>query len=329
MASDDTSAALIAQLQTLQGLTMLDAQRFDAIQDSGRSLITRLGNQSNLILDPDLDSYYTMSLLVLRFPELQDLIGGLASKSAAYAASTNQARAVLLNELLISEGRLAATIKGIQSDYAEALAAGPAQLKNDLAPSFNALFVALDRFQQLTGYRSINANAPDAAAVEQLYRDTGEPMLRAWQQTSTSLDALLEARISHLLGRMWLHLGTAAVLLMIILALVYFIARQIARPIRKLAAVADQVSVSGDYSVRATHDSRDEIGQLVTAFNSMLGELDLVRAAREDLAAAARARGGTRIAGVVSQSPDRHVDTRASDPACQPAGRVVARRPQR
>jgi diguanylate cyclase (GGDEF)-like protein/PAS domain S-box-containing protein len=289
MASEDTSAALIAQLQSLQGRKTLDTPRFDAVQDAGRALITRLGNQSNLILDPDLDSYYTMSLLVLRFSELQDLMGRLASKSVEYAASADAARTVLLNELLISEGRLAATIKGMRSDHAEALAAGPAKLKTDLVPPFTALFAALDEFQQRTGYRGTTANTPDAAAVARMHADTSALMLRAWQQTSTSLDALLEARISHLLARMWLHLGTAAALLMIILALVYFIARQIARPIRSLAAVADQVSESGDYSVRATHDSRDEIGHLVTAFNSMLADLDLVRAAREDLAATARA----------------------------------------
>ena len=49
----------------------------------GRALLTRIGNQSNLILDPDLDSYYTMSLLVLRFPELLELLdrtGDLAAR---------------------------------------------------------------------------------------------------------------------------------------------------------------------------------------------------------------------------------------------------------
>ena len=41
---------------------------------AGRALLTRVGNQSNLILDPDLDSYYTMSLVILRFPELLEVI---------------------------------------------------------------------------------------------------------------------------------------------------------------------------------------------------------------------------------------------------------------
>ena len=40
----------------------------------GRELLTTVGNQSNLILDPDLDSYYVMSLTVLRFPELLQIL---------------------------------------------------------------------------------------------------------------------------------------------------------------------------------------------------------------------------------------------------------------
>ena len=49
-----------------QTLTRLRSQ----LLREGRELLTTVGNQSNLILDPDLDSYYVMSLVVLRFPEL-------------------------------------------------------------------------------------------------------------------------------------------------------------------------------------------------------------------------------------------------------------------
>src|SRR5262245_37509177 len=36
---------------------------------TARQLISRIGDQSNLILDPDLDSYYMMSIVILRLPE--------------------------------------------------------------------------------------------------------------------------------------------------------------------------------------------------------------------------------------------------------------------
>eukprot|EP01034_Spumella_vulgaris_P000048 gene48-63_t len=45
-----------------------------ALLSQGRDLLTIVGNQSNLILDPDLDSYYVMSLTVLRFPELLQVL---------------------------------------------------------------------------------------------------------------------------------------------------------------------------------------------------------------------------------------------------------------
>ena len=49
-----------------------DAGAVDAMLQRGRELLKRVGNQSNLILDPDLDSYHTMPLLLLlllRYPE--------------------------------------------------------------------------------------------------------------------------------------------------------------------------------------------------------------------------------------------------------------------
>jgi hypothetical protein len=45
-----------------------------AVIGRARTLLTTVGNQSNLILDPDLDSYYVMSLVSLRFPELLEVM---------------------------------------------------------------------------------------------------------------------------------------------------------------------------------------------------------------------------------------------------------------
>ena len=52
----------------------------EAAITAGRALINKIGDASNLILDPDLDSYYTMSLLLLRFPELLEIVTGVAEK---------------------------------------------------------------------------------------------------------------------------------------------------------------------------------------------------------------------------------------------------------
>src|SRR5690606_5080747 len=62
----DGAGAAQAPSPDAPALTGLRSQ----LLSDGRALLTTVGNQSNLILDPDLDSYYAMSLVVLRFPEL-------------------------------------------------------------------------------------------------------------------------------------------------------------------------------------------------------------------------------------------------------------------
>jgi diguanylate cyclase (GGDEF)-like protein/PAS domain S-box-containing protein len=110
-----------------------------------------------------------------------------------------------------------------------------------------------------------------------------------WQRTAEILDGLLQTRVGGLFTRMWLHLGTALLLLLGILGLVYTVARQIASPLKQLEAVANRVRLSSDYALRANWSSQDEIGRLVTTFNGMLGQLDQDRLLNQELAASTRA----------------------------------------
>ena len=75
--------------------------------------------------------------------------------------------------------------------------------------------------------------------------------------------------------------------LLIALAISLSLQRGISQPILELAGIARRVSQEKDYSVRASGDSRDEIGSLVTAFNEMLEEIrqqeSALRAARDQL----------------------------------------------
>jgi signal transduction histidine kinase/CheY-like chemotaxis protein len=51
------------------------------------------------------------------------------------------------------------------------------------------------------------------------------------------------------------------------------LSRSITEPLQSLAATADRVSTTRDYSVRATRSTADEVGQLVGSFNSMLDQI--------------------------------------------------------
>ena len=81
----------IEAAEAAYGPGMESAEKFDELQaaltanDAAaaraaiRALITRVGDKSNLILDPDLDSYYVMDLVLLKIPELMDQVANIAA----------------------------------------------------------------------------------------------------------------------------------------------------------------------------------------------------------------------------------------------------------
>lgn len=255
----------------------------------GRALLTRLGNQSNLVLDPDLDSYYVMSLAVLRFPELLQVLHDchtFVQNWGEQAHGENQ-----LAQLLTLVGRLDAVLVNVESDYAQALAVGSAQLRTALQPTRqlvsaqSRLFhVALAELAQTP-----SASPTQRATLEQPSQAALQAVNTAWNVGVVQLNTLLQARVDSMFARMWLHLGTALALLIGILSLVYLVASQIARPLQSLARVADRVRNTADYTLRAHWGSSDEIGQLVTAFNDMLAQLGRDRLIQQEQAVRASA----------------------------------------
>ncbi|WP_425253761.1 EAL domain-containing protein [Janthinobacterium sp. NFX145] len=257
---------------------------------AGRALLTRVGNQSNLILDPDLDSYYTMSLVILRFPELLEVINSTRALALQLATAEGAQRQRLQTQFLILEGRMDATMGGIGSDYTEAFAASTPLLRQHLEASRAALQQAVARFRASTQALAGAQVPPAGTQALRRHDDVALAALRlAWRDTANELQRLIQRRVDGFFTRMWLHLGTAVLLLVMILGLVFFVARQIALPIRRLARVAQEVRETGDHSLRAVWDSEDETGRLVRAFNTMLQQLDFQRMAQQELVARASA----------------------------------------
>jgi diguanylate cyclase (GGDEF)-like protein/PAS domain S-box-containing protein len=258
--------------------------------DACLALIARVGNHSNLILDPDLDSYYAMSLSILRYPALLDSInniGNLLRGGDRTLRSEDEMRA----RYLLLEGQLDAVLHSLQSDFSEAGAANR-DLGRTLDPDIRQLLDAVETYRR-AARAVLDGNDMAGAAALVAAVDAQQSVIGAvrdaWTETGNRLDGLLHQRVRGLYSRMWLHLGTTLFLLMCILCMVYFVAQQISRPLRHLALVMDRVRLTGDHTQRASWDSQDEIGQLVRGFNEMLEQLDRERDVQKELAATARA----------------------------------------
>ncbi|KXU85955.1 diguanylate phosphodiesterase [Caballeronia megalochromosomata] len=277
-------------LDVLAHETKPNAAATTAALEACRDLITRIGNQSNLILDPDLDSYYAMSQSILRYPALLDAVDDIG-RHLHEGLGTARTREEVRTRYLVLEGQLDAVMQGLRSDFSEAGAANH-ELETSLAPSVSRMRTDLDAFRHAARIVVDSEDAPDAAVLSVV--DTAQQALvtsasLSWRMTADHLDELLHARVARLFSRMWLHLGTALFLLCGILAMVYCVAQQISSPLRKLARVMDLVRRTGDHSQRASWHSQDEIGQLVRGFNDMLAQLDHERDVQKELAATTRA----------------------------------------
>ncbi|MDT7519291.1 EAL domain-containing protein [Rhodoferax sp. TBRC 17660] len=285
-----------------------------------RDLLTVVGNQSNLILDPDLDSYYVMSLTLLRLPELLQVMLDTHNLMRHW---DNRVRGFSPNaQLLTVLGRLDAVQQGLESDYEQAWLAGTPELRAALKPGRDALQQSLVEFTRAV--RDINTANITPEQIDRLDASSQQALQDlsvSWQTGIAQLELLLTQRVDTLFQRMWIHLGTALLLLGCILSLVYLVASQIAKPLQGLARVAHDVRRNADYTLRAEWHSRDEIGQLFSAFNGMLAQLDRDRLVQQELAASARAAEAQRelveafpIPIVVTSVPDHevlHVNTPA------------------
>jgi signal transduction histidine kinase/ActR/RegA family two-component response regulator len=92
----------------------------------------------------------------------------------------------------------------------------------------------------------------------------------------TAVDEQLRAQVIIISAVLLIALGVATLLSAWLQALV-------SEPVRSLAATAKSVSSQGDYSIRATKTTPDELGVLVDAFNGML---DRIQMREEDLSRA-------------------------------------------
>ena len=94
-------ASAIAKAETNFGDEMFSveqAQAAEAALKSGtvpeaaaaiRALIVQVGDKSNLILDPDLDSYYVMDLVLLKVPDLMDRVTEVANYARDHQQATS------------------------------------------------------------------------------------------------------------------------------------------------------------------------------------------------------------------------------------------------
>ncbi len=239
-----------------------------------RALITRIGDKSNLILDPDLDTYYVMDVVLLKLPDLLQRMAELADARRAAAAAPQLSDEQRAN-LIVLAAAVRSTMEGLEASADLGYRGNP---DGSLRPRLERTVAAL---------KAATAAFVDSAPADVTARQ--EAMERAleaaWTASADALVDMLGARIQGFRARMGVALGIVALLLVMALALAVAIGRSISRPLMRLndrMAALTEGDTAAEIPYRAR---RDEVGTIARA-------VEFFRQALIDRAALAATRDG-------------------------------------
>lgn len=211
-----------------------------------RTLIAHAGDTSNLILDPDLDSYYLMDVTLVALPQTQDRLAAIAAH-AADVLGTGTLKPAERSQFAV----YAAMVKEsdhdrIATDVQTALAEDTNF--NGVRPSLQAaLPKAFDRYSAattalvalMTQAADPDKPVPSRDAFLHALNAARAESFALWNTGATELDGLLETRITHYTSQRTQSLLLTALSLVFCAVVVAFISRSITAPLRAITEALD------------------------------------------------------------------------------------------
>ena len=234
-------------------------------------LRTQVGNQSNLILDPDLDSYYLMEALLLKLPGLQE---NLAELQGIMAENSGQNLSLLAeSQLLVIKAQLKELNNDLNHNLGVAFVHNAnRQLEPKVTHGLHSLATALENLdhtlaQVLNGKQTLD----DPALIRQ-----GEwsllNSLHFWKVLRPELGELLTQRIQRFQQRQWLLSTFVLATLAIAVYLFWGFYTSVMETVRSLSSAAEKM-VAGSQTKAVELQTQDEMAEVVHAFNTVADAL--------------------------------------------------------
>jgi signal transduction histidine kinase/CheY-like chemotaxis protein/HPt (histidine-containing phosphotransfer) domain-containing protein len=264
-----------------------------------RALSVHAGNTSNLILDPDLDSYYLMDAVLLKLPQSQDLLAQarlLGKKSIVTGKTPTMEERI---EFIRLAGLLRSNWEDTRKGFDVAFRNNPAaNLKASLERPLRDHLAATDAFLRAIDSDVVKAETitipPDA--YDRFVQHGLETNFDLWDRSVISLDGLLQARIDGLVRKKSLVESFALMVLLLVIYLAMAIYFGVMSTVSRLREASERM-LGGAVDQVVTLETRDELGAVATSFNNVATRLRAEWAqAREENARAQAAEAAVRVA---------------------------------
>jgi PAS domain S-box-containing protein len=253
----------------LDGQEFLGFRNHEALLEEINLFRRHVVDFSNLILDPDLDTYYLMDAIAVKLPEMQKLL---------YKMMYTEAEIVFNQEVTNEKKARLISLISLLGDYNSELAANLERaFQNNLRGNLrNALSIHLRNFvvsiSEVNTYISQLASQDNNISViknfyyQEMERTLDDSFI-LWQKVVEHLDELLEARIQRFQERKQFVLTFVAIVMVSIVYLFVGFYLSVMRTVHQLDIASKQMTSGGTISIKL--DSKDELSMVVRSFNSV------------------------------------------------------------
>jgi len=255
--------------KTLTAQAKENFQAYSELIEQADDLITHAGDQSNLILDPDLDSYYLMDAVITQLPQLMNVVGQLRGRGAGLAAAKKASPEELaqVNALFgLVQTKLRLITRGFEVAYQN-----NATLKEKHAGQVEIALKEVREYQSWVERQLFRTT--EIAVTPSQFLAAGAASLDQLQRLDdlalTDLKDLLRLRSERVAGERNFVLGLTVLAFLLTSLAVALIARGINRQTSEIARLIVAID-DGNLTQRAQVISQDELGRTALAFNKML-----------------------------------------------------------
>ena len=285
--------ALVVAARETAGSATVRYLSYNAAMDALLNLIVHVGDESNLTLDPDLDTYYLMDMLEFRLPVLLDDAGRGADRAVLAAGPEETGPAVrrgsaqpdATTDALIELGLINGVLTTTRTTMARAVATITAKTADRTVRSRTG--TDFDRLDAATVALTVTLTAAVKGRAPSQVRPDASDAVRAAAAsfaalTAASLDGLLKTRIDGFSARAYrVEIASAlAALLGAYLFVGFYLS--VAAPIRRIVTTLHAVA-AGDLARRVSVDTHDELSFVARALNDTVAKTEIAtnRLARE------------------------------------------------
>ncbi|MFO1372559.1 MAG: methyl-accepting chemotaxis protein [Candidatus Competibacteraceae bacterium] len=250
--------------------------RHKALIEKLLDLTSHVGVTSNLILDPDPDSFFLVDVVVNRLPFLAEHLGQLRGMAAGIVArrQISEDDHIQLSKLL---GQLEMMQEGIQNSLEQAFK-NNGSLKPVLEARRNALAAPVGAFLTLVEQLPRSEQVDSKLSSSEFFA-AGTRAIEAgfglYDATTPALLELLQNRIADLNGKKFATLAGVLFCVALAFLLVYIITRVIVRSLGQARKVANDIA-AGVLNNAITVVGSDEVSQLLEALETTQKKLTTV-----------------------------------------------------